>query len=367
MAQDGLMIDAREVAALATAIHARITEVRANALQANADAEVAHAAATVAATAIGKGDSDIAMCRSRFSELAAGIALSEAQKIEALEREAVTADDMLGRMQEPGADIGAMQPALLAAFGFMPLTPAEPSAIFTAMAEPGIAVLCVARRTNAGDVDADPTATWFASDSAHVNITLSGGQPPSCHAELCATLRALASRVRVSASLVPIGGAGALPLPLPLPVAAECSLNVAENGVRVTFRVPEARPKGAAVWLLRVTHLSVRDAPLRLGTLEAGARIFFRHHHSASCNHFSAPLTAGEVYNAAVDGDVQRLTSALANGGSTGEKNGVRDLVSLDLSRIALAYTLTLARLYWAGRHDPSDGCLVPRPCRCCC
>ena len=316
MAQNG--IDTIDVIALATAISVRIDEVCANAARARVDA----AAAQDASAAAAEDATSIAECGRRFDELGGGITRSEQLKIAALEQEAVIVDGVLSRMLEPAADIAAMQAELHKKFGYLPLAPVEPSFLSVIVADTGVVVLCSARGVGAGGIAViPPTGTWLASD-AHMRIALSVDQPPpSCAAELRATVLALASRIRVAAVLVPVEGGAAVG---PVPLAAECCVNGAGDGIRVTFNVPDTRPLGAAEWMLRVGHLDLCGSPLPLGTLAAGARIFFRHHHSAACNHTSAQLTAAEVYDGACTGDIPRLIRALANGGSTCEKNGVR-------------------------------------------
>lgn len=313
-------IGTAEVIALANAISARIVEVHVNAAHATFDAAAAHVVATAAAV----DETSRAECVRRNDELAESITRAGALKTTALEREAVVVDALLIRMQEPLADIAAMQAELHGTFGNLPLTPVEPSALFVVFAaDTGVAVLCSARGLGAECVAASPPpGAWLASDSARMCFALQGDQPPhSCPAELRATLLALASRVRVAAALVPLEGAAPVG---PVPLAAECGLNDAGDGICVTFAVPDARPPGAAAWLLRATRIDLGGSPLPLGTLAAGARVLFRHRHSATCNHVSAPTTAAEVYDGAWYGDVPRIIRALADGGSTCEKNGVR-------------------------------------------
>ena len=302
-------------------ISARVDEVRVDAARATIDAAAAHDAAAAAA----EDEASIAECGLRFDELGAGIAHSEKLKTAALELEAVIVDGVLSRMLEPDADIAAMQVELRAhdMFGYSPLAPVEPSTLSVFVPETGVAVLCSARGVGAGGIAvSSPTGTWLASDSARVRIALRGDQPPpSCAAELRMTLLALASRVRVTAALVPVEGGAAVG---PLLLAFECGLNGAGDGICVTISVPDTRPLVAAAWVLCVGRLSLCGSLLPPGTLAAGVLVFFRHHHSAVCNHLSAPMTAAEVYNSAWTGDIPCLVRALANGGSTCEKNGVR-------------------------------------------
>lgn len=317
-----------EMEGLLRAILGRIEETRGNATRARSDADLAHARARDSLVCrTDGGDSsardEMSFCDDGFAKLQAEISRAEQEKIAALEHETCTAESALLRLDDTGADVGAMQPALHASFGFLPLSPVEPSALFVVDADLGVTrmSLCVSRAVFAAQVIVSPpSATWVASGTAViVSVTIAGGHlPPSCIAESRVTLLALSSRLQASASLSPFGVIGpSLPLP------TECIVN--DTNISLTIDVPALRPTGAAEWVVRATLFDPRGLELVLGSLAMGMRVFFGHSHSGTCNHASGHLSAGEMYLAAFAGSVPRIVAALQSGRSTDETNGVRE------------------------------------------
>ena len=314
---------------LLRAILGRIEETRDNAARARSDADLALALARGSLVCRADGGDvsareKMSFCDDGFAKLQADISRAEHEKIAALERESCAAESALLRLDEAGADVGAMQSALHASFGFLPLSPFEPSALFVVDSDSGVTrmSLCVSRAVLAAQVIVSPpSATWIASGSALiVTVTIAGGHsPPSCVAESRVTLLSLSSRLQASASLSPFGVIGpSLPLP------TECIVNDASISLKID--VPARRPT-CTEWVVRATLFDPRGSELVLGSLAVGMRVFFSHSHSGTCNHASGHLSAGEMYLAAFAGSVPRIVAALQSGRSTDETNGVRGAI----------------------------------------
>ena len=332
----------KELCALAIAIQNRIDLLAANAAEANAALESARSAAIAQSITRCDDDQSRPSIEVRFEEVKAEISRSEALQRSALEAELVAVDAALEHFQCGDAESSAHTEPILQ-FGFPPLVPTE-SGTLRLLPEReeracGLGILCAPRTIQAEDlVICHPSifSSVRVGRPFRFDVMING----ACNASL-ESMRAasshLASRLRITAALIPVSNSEDQTQQSPILLQATCTEMM--DGVCVRVALPDFIPPPGleGSWTFRVGRVALGASSVPLGPL-LGLDLPLRVRPPAPRQR----TTPRDLHAACCRGDLVGVIYALAaRGSSTEETDNVSGLVCVchDIARQA-SYTL---------------------------